>query len=334
MNPETCSNVQDMTKLSESAGRVVRQKDGTFRICVINEGQGSSADWPRDFFEGERGRANADVLSGVISFPNHPRDFDRPEDRDPMTAIGRIGRQVDIEEHDGKLGFWADYIPSKRAGVAEHLEEFGDKLGVSVFCEGETRTNIATGREEAVALDPTDPYCSVDVVVVAGRGGKFAKQLAESHRRFAEEASAPAGEENEETQMDKEAFEAGIAELKNAFTSAIQALADKLDGKAQADAQVEVDEKAVEAAVESKLDEYDKAVEAITEAKLTESQSSELRARARKGEDITGAIETAKKVLAEARKGSADGGEERHIGGGSNNSALSFDVPGFGRIVS
>lgn len=327
-----------MTKrvLSESAGRVVRQDDGSFRICIVDEGQGSSADWPRDFFEGERGRANADVLSGAISFPNHPKDYDRPEDRDPMTAIGRIGRQVDILEVDGKLGFWADYLPSKRAGVAEHLEEFGDKLGVSVFCEGETRKNLQTGREEAVSLDPTDPYCSVDVVVVAGRGGKFAKQLAESHRRFAEEASAPAGEENEETHMDKD-IEERFNKLTSDFMSALSALAEKLDGKAKADAQVEVDKAAVDAAVESRLGEYDKAVDLITEAKLTESQSSELRARARKGEDITGAVETAKKVLAEARKGrgDADGGEDLHLGGGSGSgSGLSFEVPGFGRVVS
>lgn len=335
-----------MTKkiLAESAGRVVRQDDGSFRICIINEGQGSSADWPRSFFEGEHGRANANVLAGAISFPNHPKDYERPEDRDPMTAIGRVGREVTIEEHDGKLGFWADYIPSRRAGVAEHLEEFGDKLGVSVFCEGETRKNLETNREEVVRLFPDDPYCSVDVVVVAGRGGKFAKQLAESHRRFAEEASAPAGEKNEETHMDKE-IEERFDKLSSEFKSAISDLAKALKtpegapapapgAEAQAtDSDVEA---AVATAVEERLADYDKAVELISEAQLTESQSSDLRARARKGEDITGAVETAKKVLAEARRGSDAGGAgEMHIGGsGGSGSALSFDVPGFGRVVS
>lgn len=252
-----------------------------------------------------------------------------------MTAIGRIGRVVDIEEHDGKLGFWSDYLPSKRAGVAEHLEEFGDKLGVSVFCEGETRKNPQTGRVEAVALDPTDPYCSVDVVVVAGRGGKFAKQLAESHSRFAEEASAPAEEKNEETHMEKD-IEERFNALESKFTTALSGLAEKLDGKAKADAQVEVDQAAVDAAVEERLGDYDKAVDLITEAKLTESQSSELRARARNGEDITGAVETAKKVLAEARQGRSDAADgEQHLGGSyGGSSALSFDVPGFGRVVS
>jgi hypothetical protein len=326
-----------MTKrvLSESAGRVVRQSDGSFRICIVNEGRGSSADWPRDFFEGERGRANADVLKGAISFPNHPKDYDRPEERDPMTAIGRVGREVSIEEHDGKMGFWADYIPSKRAGVAEHLEEFGDKLGVSVFCEGETRKNLETNREEAVSLDPTDPYCSVDVVVVAGRGGKFAKQLAESHRRFVEEASATPQEEEEENHMDKE-IEERLNKMSSDFTSALNALADKLKAPAAAEVQANVDKETVDNAVNEALADYDKAVDLITEAKLTESQSSDLRARARKGEDITGAVETAKKVLAEARQGRGDGVEvTQHIGGSTTGTeGLSFDVPGFGRVVS
>lgn len=319
-------------RLAESAGKVVRQADGSFRICIVSEGRGSSADWPRDFFEGERGRENASVLSGAISFPNHPVDYDRPEDRDPMTAIGRVGRQVDIEEHDGKLGFWADYIPSRKPGVAEHLEEFGDKLGVSVFCEGETRKNPETGRDEAVRLFADDPYCSVDVVTVAGRGGKFAKQLVESHKRFAEEASAPAGEKNKEIHMDKE-IEERFDKLTSEFTSALANLAETLKAPAAdpAAAQAQADQEAVDKAVDDRLADYDKAVALITEAKLTESQSSDLRARARKGEDITDAVGTAKKVLAEARKGSDS---ELHLGGGSGGaSGLTFDVPGFGKVV-
>lgn len=318
-----------MTKrvLSES-GKVVRQSDGSFRICIVDEGQGSSADWPRDFFTEE----NAQVLAGAISFPNHPADYDRPEMRDPMSAIGRIGPKVDIEEHDGRMGFWADYYPSKRPGVAEHLEEFGDKLGVSIFCEGDTRYNPETGREEAIRLDPTDPYRSVDVVVVAGRGGKFERRLAESHRRLAETSAIPQ-EKEEETHMDKD-----IEERFSKLEALVGGLADKLDGKAKADAEVKVNTEAVEKAVDERLADYDKAVDLITEAKLTESQSSELRARARKGEDITGAIETAKKVLAEARAGR--GGTDDaidHVGGGSGHigsDKLSFEVPGFGRVVS
>ena len=115
--------------------------------------------------------------------------------------------------------------------------------------------------------------------------------------------------------------------------TAVTTLAEKLDGKAQADAQAEADNAAVESAVEDRLAEYDKAVDLITEAQLTESQSSELRARARKGEDITSAIEGAKQVLAEARKGHATvEGADTHIGG-SGGSNASFEVPGFGRMV-
>ena len=320
-------------RLAESAGKVVRQADGSFRICIVNEGEGSSADWPREFFTGEHGEANKAALQGVISFPNHPKDYDRPEDRDPMTAIGRIGREVTLEEHEGKMGFWSHYIPSKRPGVAEHLEEFGDVLGVSVFCEGETRTNAETGRPEAVRLFGDDPYRSVDVVTVAGRGGGFAR-LAESHRRLAEGASAPAGEKHEETHMDKD-----IEDRFDKLSSALASLADSLKpavDKSAEELQAKVDQDAVDKAVDDRLADYDKAVDLISEAKLTESQSSDLRARARKGEDITGAVETAKKILAEARGGAANQGGEQHIGGGAGagSAGLSFDVPGFGRVVS
>lgn len=323
-----------MTSMMSDSGRVVRQSDGSFRICIVDEGPGSSADWPRDFFT----RANADVLSGVISFPNHPKDYDKPEDRDPMSAIGRVGKTIDIEEHDGKIGFWSDYYPSKKPGVAEHLEEFGDILGVSVFCEGSTRLNPATGREEAVAFDPTDPYRSVDVVAVAGRGGKF-KRMAEAHRRFAEDASAPAEEHKEETKMDKD-IEDRFKAVETMISTQFGDLAKKLEGTTAPkveELQAKVDQAAIDAAVDTRLTDYDKAVDLISGAQLTESQSSDLRARARKGEDITGAVDTAKKVLAEARAGRGGGaGEiEPHFGGGTGGSSaegLSFDVPGVGRV--
>jgi hypothetical protein len=324
-----------MASMVSDSGRVVRQPDGSFRICIVDEGPGSSADWPRDFFT----RENADVLSGVISFPNHPKDYDKPEDRDPMTAIGRVGREVAIEvdPETSKIGFWADYFPSKRPGVAEHLEEFGDILGVSVFCEGSTRLNPATGREEAVAFDPTDPYRSVDVVVVPGRGGKF-KRMAEAHRRLAENASAPAEEHKEETKMDKD-IEDRFSAVEKMISDQFGDLAKKLEGTTAPkveELQAQVDQTAIDAAVDTRLTDYDKAVDLISGAQLTESQSSDLRARARKGEDITGAVETAKKVLAEARAGRGGTGEiEPHLGGGTGGESvdgLSFDVPGVGRV--
>lgn len=324
-----------MTKriLSES-GSLVRDPRGGWRVCLLTEGRGSSADYPRDFFNEQ----NAQVLRGALSFPNHPKDYDKPEERDPMSVIGRIGDTVTIEEHDGKVGFWSTYHPANRPGVVEHLEQFAECLALSVFCEGDTKYNMETGREEAIAFDPTDPYKSVDLVIVGGRGGKFEKRLAESHRRLTE-TSAPAEEKKEETKMDKdieERFNKLSTEF-NAFNAAISDLAKKLDSAAQDDVQAKVDQEAIDKAVDERLGKYDKAVDLISEAKLTESQSSDLRARARKGEDITGAIETAKKVLAEAQRGRGSSGDESepHLGGGgggNNSDDLSFDVPGFGRV--
>lgn len=318
--------------VQSESGRVVRKADGSFRICIVDEGHGDSADWPRDFFTPE----NAALVAGLPSFPSHPEDPEQAEYRNPMSIIGRVGKDVTIEEHDGKLGFWADFHPSKKPGVAEHLEEFGDILGVSIYSMGLTRHNESTGRDEVVMLDAEDNYRSVDVVIVPGRGGRFEKRLAESHRRLSESTSAPAGgnEQEEETRMDKD-IEARFDAFEQKFESALKTLADTLKGKADADAQAKVNEEAVTKAVDEALADYDKAVDLISEAQLTESQSSDLRARARKGEDISGAVETAKKVLAEAAsRGGSNGGTIPHLGGGGTSGAtITFEVPGFGKAV-
>ena len=93
-----------------------------------------------------------------------------------------------------------------------------------------------------------------------------------------------------------------------------------------------MDSTAVKTAVESRLSEYDKAVDLITEAKLTESQSQSLRALAKEGVEIAPHLESAKKVLAEAR--ASDGASDQHLGGGGAGSVGVLDVPGFGRVVS
>lgn len=138
-------------------------------------------------------------------------------------------------------------------------------------------------------------------------------------------------------------IDASLAKAIDPLASAIKPLTDKLAAdeaaaaKAAADAAAASgankvdDDAAVQAAIDARFEDYAKADEQINAAQLTESQSSELRARARKGEDIAEHIENAKKVLAEARAGRS---YETHIGGNGStgDTTQSFDVAGFGSV--
>ncbi len=317
------------TRIIHEAGKlVIDPETKAFRVCLIEEGSGSTADFPRSFFVQE----NADRYAGSLSFANHPPDPENPSTRDPLTAIGRIGDKVTIEEHDGKLSLWSDFIPAQsKPDVAPYIAEFGHKLGLSVFGQSDGHDDPVSGKWIAESVPDHDPYRSVDLVVAAGRGGKFEKVVAESLRLLAE-ASASA-EENEESNMEK--IEEVARDL-GALKTIVEALVTKIDGKAKADAQIEVDTAAVEKAVAESLANYDKAVALISEAKLTESQSEELRALAMKGEDIAPKVEVAKKVLAEALASVKNGEDdaEVHLGGSKQiaESAKGFAVAGFGEV--
>jgi hypothetical protein len=316
-----------MTKRIFESGTVsVDPKTKAFRVTLISEGIGSSAEFRRTFFN----QFNADALAESLSFPGHPENLDRPELRNPMSAIGTVGPKVDvhIDETTGNYSFVSEYMPAKsKPEVQPYLEEFADKLGLSIYIDSDGFEDPDTGRWIVETIDGADPYKSVDLVVAAGRGGKF-DRAAESLRRI-KEASASA--EEKEINMEIKDVEKIVADAVTPLKLVVEGLAATLEGKAKADLQVEADKTAVDTAVASRLAEYDKAVVLISEAKLTESQSEGLRALALAGEDITKHVETAKKVLAEARATAGDD-TDAHLGGGATKVAESFSVAGFGEV--
>ena len=316
------------TRIITEAGKLVLDPATKgFRVCLIEEGEGSSAIYPRSFFTAE----NARRYAGVLSFNDHPPDPLTPSTRNPMTAIGHIGDRVTVEEHDGKMSLWSTYHPSKsKPEVGGYLEEFGSKLGLSVYGISNGYENEA-GKWVAESLPDEDPYRSVDLVVAAGAKGRFDRVVAESLRRVYETSASAEGNEDDMEKIEEVARDLG--ELK----TIVESLVNKIDGKAKADAQIEVDNAAVEKAVAESLANYDKAVVLISEAKLTESQSEELRGLAMKGEDITPKVESAKKVLAEALASlqNDESDAETHLGGGNKmiaESAKGFGVAGFGEV--
>lgn len=328
-----------MKRLNES-GSFAEAVGGVHRAVLISQGLGSSAYYGPEFFTEE----NAAALADALSFPGHPEWS--PADRDPLSAIAWIGETVEIETDEaGNKRFVSTYnIPESRADVREYLRDFGKKLGLSIYIEGEGEFDSNTGLFHAKTLNANDPYRSVDLVVAAGRGGMLLEgakpgsrnDFAEAQRRLAalreNKASAPAEEENEETEMTVE----------EQIAAAIKPLADKIDTlvtakeeAAKADLQAQVDEAAVQAAVESRLEQFAADSTLINEAGLTESQKAEAMALAKSGGDVKSFVEAAKKVLDEARalveSNGKTGDVAGHVGGNLSENAQ-FGVPGFGTI--
>jgi hypothetical protein len=317
-------------RIREAVTITANPETNAFDVCLVSEGVGSSADFPREVFTQE----NADALAGSLSFPNHPRWLDSPEERDPMSAIGQIAESVvpRVDPETGLMGMWSQYLPAQsKPEVAPYLEEFHKKLALSIFIDSNGHVDPDSGRWVVRSFDGSDPYKSVDVVIAAGRGGKF-ERLSES-LGIVTKTSATAEEKKENPMEIKE-----VGDAVAALTKVVEGLAKALNEKASADSQIKADDAAVAKTVESRFGEYDAAVTLITEAKLTESQSAELRALAKTGVDITPNIESAKKVLAEARASvESDEDESRktaetHLGGGKVTDAAKtgFAVPGFG----
>jgi len=318
-------------RIRESVTITANPETNEFDVCLLSEGAGSSGDFLPEIFTQE----NADALAGSLSFPNHPRWLDSPEERDPMSAIGQIAESVVVKNdpETGDLGFWSTYIPAKsKPEVAPYLTEFHKKLALSIYIDSNGHIDVDTGRWVVRSLDGTDPYKSVDVVIAAGRGGKF-ERLSES-LGIVTKTSATA-EEKMENPMELKEVGDNVATL----TKSVEGLVEMLGAKATADAQVEADSAAVTKTVESRLANYDVALDLIEKAKLTESQTAKLRELAKTGVDVTSEVEDAKKFLAEARasvESDEDSGDKRNLAeahrGASNTTATSksFAVPGFG----
>jgi len=209
--------------INESIGFTATEKGNKWRVKVIESGWGSS------------GYYGADMLSqygptvftkGTKVFMNHPsisESNDRPE-RDVHELAGKLvtdaffdgsGLVADIE-------FYSHYAPI--------IREMAGDVGLSIHALGEATVGEAEGREGPIieALVP-NPMTSVDVVTVAGAGGKFLTLL-ESYTNkddAATELSESVSEGNE-SMITKEEFEAAIEDLKATVVEALTPLRESI----------------------------------------------------------------------------------------------------------
>lgn len=256
----------------------------TWKVRLINEGRGSSGVYSAQLLE-DYGHA----FNGAISFLNHPQSG--PETRNFTEIAGRVEGEVWKEKGaDGTLGVYANWRPDDDHRAK--LERYKDKLGLSIYIAG-TGEVEDDGEFHVKEFDVEDPFRSVDVVIAAGRGGRF--EITESYRQIYESARIVESEKPSVTSAVEERkleMEKDVEERFSALETLLTSLVAK-DDKATAEAaQVTADAEAGKIAVEA----YDEAVTAIDAAELPEKVVESLRKQAKAGVDVTPLIEQAKEM--------------------------------------
>lgn len=259
----------------------------TWPVLVISEGQGSSG-----VYSGQLLEQYHHAFDDALSFHNHPTaDL---QSRDWTGIAGEIVGATWVQENEaGKKEVWANYRPDPEH--REKLARYKNKLGLSIFIEGDGSVD-SEGRFLVESFNESDPYKSVDIVLAAGRGGKFAESLRESYEAQLESSSKPgdrssAQEHRKETQdMDE------VTKALEALTAAVTSLVERHDKADESQTQVvEADKVAAE-----RVAKFAESIKAIDGADLFESQKTALKEAAERGEDVTARIEEAKAIHDEA----------------------------------
>jgi hypothetical protein len=272
----------------------------TWKIKIIEgDRQGSSAYYPAKALE-----EGAHLFTeGVRIFRNHPSandKWDQPE-RKIEDIIGWLSEDATFEGKD--LYANATFIESEQARIKE-LAEAG-VIAMSIRASGEMQES-ANGME----LKKFTAVHSVDVVTVAGAGGKFEK-LVEAGTLDNSEAEALAESEKEEIELEISQEFIDLLEKQSKLTTD---LLEKLDAKevAEADAkQKALDEAA--AAAEPKGPTAAEVAEALVEAALPAKARARVLALVEAGNDLTESIKAEKEIAAEYLAEAGKSGGAGHI---------------------
>src|SRR5690606_22009845 len=295
------------------AGTVLSEnpsEDGTWRVRLINEGQGSSGYYAAELLE-----TYHHAFDNVISFLNHP--VSGPETRNFTEIAGRVVGETWLDTaEDGTLGVYANWRPDP--DYKAKLETYKDSLGLSIYISGagEDRDGVFHVTE----FDTEDPFRSVDVVIAAGRGGRF--EMAESMRKIYESRRDSDEKPSVTSAQENNRKDPIVEEKLDKLIEMIGLLVAKDEAKAAEAAQVEADEAAKVEAVEA----YDAAVKAIDEADLLPSQVAALRAEAKKGADVAPLIEAAKQVKADALASIQESADEAPAGRIVESASKTFKI--------
>ena len=297
--------------LLETATLVEAAETGTWKVRLISEGKGSSGIYSAELME-NYGHA----FNNSLSFENHPVGWDGPQSRNFTQIVGKVIGEtwVDVDER-GKKGVYANWEPDP--DHRDRLARYKENLGLSIYIEGDGHVD-EDGEFVVDSFNAMDPFKSVDVVIAAGRGGRFEESMREiySQRRESKPSAEASAQEPRKDKQDMDNEK--IVEALTALTAQVSALVSAETAKAEESAQKTADENAVAEA----LTAYETAIKAIDEADLLPSQVESLRAEAKRGVDIAPLIEAATKVVTEARQMAESDKNEGRIMGGSEASTF------------
>jgi hypothetical protein len=231
--------------LTESIAFSATGSGKKWRVKVIESGWGSSGYYPAEVLA-EYGPLV--FKKGTKVFMNHPsmaEESDRPE-RDVNQLAGKLTSDA---KFDG-TGLTADV--EFYSHFAPIIKEMAGDVGLSIRALGESRVGEAEGRQGPIieAL-VADAMTSLDVVTVAGAGGKFLSLL-ESYTRKDDEANvlSESVSEGNEMSITKEEFDAAIADLKESFAVAFSPLSESVKTLVESATPAETEEATDEAAEE------------------------------------------------------------------------------------
>jgi hypothetical protein len=222
-------------ELRENLGLTFEPTKGNkWKVKVIEAGWGTSGYYPAEML---REYGPAVFKKGTKVFMNHPsinEENDRPE-RDVEKLAGKLTTDAYFTENGlvAEIQFYSHYAPI--------IKEMYKDVGLSIRALGEASIGEAEGREGPIIESlVADELTSVDVVTVAGAGGKFISLLESYTRKDAgtEQVTESLSEGNGMS-ISKEEFDAAIADLKAAFVEAISPVIESVSILAEAAKSVE-----------------------------------------------------------------------------------------------
>jgi hypothetical protein len=219
-------------KLSESLGFEASETKKKWHVKIIEAGWGSSGYYPASVLEADGPRV---FKAGTKVFMNHPGLNDRPE-RDVQKLAGKLVSDAVFSENAlfADIEFYSSYAPV--------IREMAGDVGLSIHAFGDAKLGEAEGRQGPIVESLIeDPLTSVDVVTVAGAGGKFLTLLESYSRESLNELSESLTEGNGMS-ITKEEFDAAIAEIKTAFVEALSPVVESVSVLVEAAKPVESEE--------------------------------------------------------------------------------------------
>lgn len=281
-----------MNVLLQEAATATKAASGRWRAILAVPGQGSSGNYSAEMLKNFGPSA---FPPGMKAYINHdskrdPRDLlgSYPEGASWDPTVGSEGALVSELE---PLPRWQSFV-----------EEVAPHVGLSMFAMGKA------DKEGNITELMYDRMNAVDMVGYAGLdGSSIAEQISERAQTLFETArSAALADEREKDSMTPEELKAAVAPIiAEALAPVIEFVS---EFKQAAEAARKADEAASDQAptVEDAVEAYAAASETIREAKLFPRQEAALLAVAKKGEDITAALEDAKATKDEALKAVAE----------------------------